>query len=222
MKRYLQAMPLLMLAWLVGCADNQVKPDEYSGFLQDYSRLTAQENVSGTTVLAWVDPNLKLERYTSFYIEPVQYYPRPAPSERLSQQTLDGIASYYSQALKHELGQALPVVDSPNSDSLVLRPAITAVGSQTQSLKPYEVIPIALVAAGVSTAAGIRDQDTRIATEANFLDGDTSAVVAQVVRKGTGQPLESSAQTISVQDVKGVLDGWARDMRLSYTRLRHR
>ncbi len=52
---------------------------------------------------------------------------------------------------------------------IVLRPAITAVSSKTESLAPYEYIPVALVAAAVSTASGIRDQETQLATEAVFI-----------------------------------------------------
>ncbi|MDT4871860.1 hypothetical protein FQZ97_1070150 [compost metagenome] len=95
---------------------------------------------------------------------------------------------------------------------LVVRPAITGVSASTKGLQPYEVIPIALVAAGVSAANGIRDQDTSIATEAAFLDGGSNEVVAQVVRKGAGAELGNSSQVMTASDAKAVLDGWARDM----------
>ncbi|CDF83555.1 DUF3313 domain-containing protein [Pseudomonas sp. QL9] len=220
MKKYAVLVPLLVLPLLFGCSSNKVAPEDYSGFLGDYSRLTEQENASGTKVQAWIDPNLNLTRYTSVYIEPTQYFPKPNPTDKISQQTLDQISAYYNQVLKREFGQVLRVVDQPVTDTLVVRAAITGVSSHTQSLHAYEVIPIALIAAGVSTATGIRDQDTVIATEAAFIDGGNSKVVAEVVRKGTGHPLENSSQALTANDLKGVLDGWAKDMRLSYTKLR--
>ena len=220
MKKHAVLLPLLVLPLLFGCSSNKVSSEDYSGFLSNYSHLSEQENASGAKVMSWVDPNLNLGRYTSVYIEPTQYFPKPAPTDKVSQQTLDQISAYYTQVLKREFGQVLPVVNQPASDSLVVRAAITGVSSHTQSLRAYEVIPIALISAGVSTAAGIRDQDTVIATEADFLDGRTSKEVAQVVRKGTGQPLENDKQAMTANDVKGVLDGWAKDMRLSYTKLR--
>jgi hypothetical protein len=82
------------------------------------------------------------------------------------------------------------------------------------------VIPIALVAAAVNTAAGGRDQDVEIATEAAFLDADTNKLLAQVVRKGSGKPLENDKTQLTLNDVKPVLDGWASDMRLTYERLK--
>ncbi|MBD9678073.1 DUF3313 domain-containing protein [Pseudomonas sp. PDM18] len=220
MKSYVALLSLLLLPLLQGCAEKQVQPEEYSGFLYDYSRLTEQENAAGTKVLAWIDPKLNLMNYRSIVIERSQFYPAPKATEQLSQATMTQITDYYDKALRRELGQVLKVVDKPGPGTLVLRPAITAVSSHTQSLKPYEVIPIALIAAGVSTAAGIRDQDTQIGTEAAILDGPSSRVVAQVVRKGTGHALENDSQAMAASDFKGVLDGWARDMRLTYSKLR--
>ncbi|MDF2489254.1 MAG: hypothetical protein K0S77_1876, partial [Pseudomonas sp.] len=89
-----------------------------------------------------------------------------------------------------------------------------------EGLKPYEVIPIALVAAAVNTASGGRDQAVDIAVEAAFLDGGTQKVLAQVVRKGSGKELENDTQQLTLEDVKPVLDGWASDMRKSFVALK--
>ena len=80
---------------------------------------------------------------------------------------------------------------------------------------------LALVAAAVSTGTGIRDQETTLATEAVFLNGSSNAVLAQVVRKGTGKPLENDSQVLQANDVKGVIDGWASDLHQSYLKLKN-
>lgn len=207
---------------LAGCSSSTVQPDEYSGFLKDYSQLRENKSPSGATVMRWIDPNLKTDRYTSVYIEPSQLYPKPAPTARIPQSTLQGITQYYDQALKRELGKSLPLATGPGPGVIVVRPAITAVSSKTEGLKAYEVIPVALVAAAVSTASGIRDQQTDIATEAQFLDGGNNKVLAQVVRKGSGKPLENDSQVMKADDVKSVLDGWASDLHQSYLKLKAR
>ncbi|EPJ80156.1 hypothetical protein CFII64_19913 [Pseudomonas sp. CFII64] len=196
------------------------QPDEYSGFLKDYSQLKQEKSPSGADVMRWVDPQLNLAKFTNVYVEPSQFYPKPQATDKIPQSTLQGITRYYDQALKRELGKSLPIAASPGPGTIIVRPAITAVTSKTEGLKPYEVIPIALVAAAVSTASGIRDQETTIATEAAFLDADTNKVIAQVVRKGSGSPLESSAQVMKPDDVKAVLDGWASDLHQSYLKLK--
>ncbi|WP_237882504.1 DUF3313 domain-containing protein [Pseudomonas sp. PGPR40] len=205
---------------MVGCSSKVVEPDQYSGFLKDYSQLKEAKSPSGAVVMRWMDPKLDINKYTSVYVEPTQLYPKPQPTEKIPQTTLNGITSYYDQALKREIGRSLPLASGPGPGVLVMRAAITAVSSKTEGLKPYEVIPIALVAAAVSTATGIRDQETDLATEAVFLDGGNNKVLAQVVRKGTGKPLENSEQVMKPNDVKNVIDGWASDLHQSYLKLK--
>ncbi|KHK66800.1 MULTISPECIES: DUF3313 domain-containing protein [Pseudomonas] len=205
---------------LMGCSSKVTQPDEYSGFLGDYSRLKEEKSPSGAEVMRWVDPKIDLAKYSSVYIEPTQLFPKPQPTVKIPAGTLAGITSYYDQALKREAGKSLPLATSPGPGVLVVRAAITAVSSKTEGLKPYEVIPIALVAAAVSTASGIRDQETTLGTEAVFLDGGNNAVIAQVVRKGTGKPLSNESQVMKADDVKGVIDGWAADLHQSFLQLK--
>ena len=203
---------------IAGCSSPLMQPDEYSGFLSDYSQLKETHSPSGADVLRWVDRTQNLSRYTSVYIEPVQLFPKPEATAQIPESTLQGITQYYQQALKRELGKSLPLANGPGPGVIVVRAAITAVSRHTKSLKPYEYIPVALVAAAVSTGAGIRDQDTTLGTEAQFIDGDSGKVIAEVVRKGTGKPLENDTQVMKADDVKGVMDGWASDMHQSYVR----
>ena len=215
-------MSTLCIATLgvVGCSSKTVAPDEYSGFLKDYSQLREAKSPSGAEVMRWIDPKVDIGKFTSFYVEPTQLYPKPQPTVKIPQQTLNGITSYYDQALKRELGKSLPLASGPGPGVIVVRAAITAVSSKTEGLHAYEVIPIALVAAAVSTASGIRDQETTLATEAVFLDGGTNKVAAQVVRKGTGKPLENDSQVMKADDVKSVIDGWAADLHQSYLKIK--
>ncbi|MBV4484814.1 DUF3313 domain-containing protein [Pseudomonas sp. SWRI153] len=205
---------------VVGCSSKTVAPDQYSGFLKDYSQLKETKSPSGAEVMRWMDPKLDINKYTSVYVEPSQLYPKPQATAKIPQQTLNGITSYYDQALKREIGKSLPLATGPGPGVIVVRPAITAVSSKTEGLHVYEVIPIALVAAAVSTATGIRDQETTLATEAVFMDGASNQVVAQVVRKGTGKPLDNSSQVMKADDMKTVIDGWAADMHQTYLKLK--
>ncbi|MGE7991121.1 DUF3313 domain-containing protein [Pseudomonas sp. NPDC089554] len=205
---------------LAACSSNRVDPSQYSGFLKDYSRLKPAESISGAPVMRWVDPGLDASQYRQVFIEPSQFYPKPQPTAVISEQTLQAITRYFNEALRRELGSVLTLVQAPGPGTIVVRPAITAVSTHTEGLKPYEVIPIALVAAAVNTAAGGRDQATDVAVEAAFLDGGNQKVLAQVVRKGSGKDLENDTQQLTLDDVKPVLDGWASDMRRSFVALR--
>ena len=217
----LQAKMMVCCAALVlgACASSQVDPSQYSGFLKDYSQLKPAQSATGAPVMRWIDPTLTPGNFTQVYVEPSQFYPAPRPTAVVSAQTLQAITRYYDTALKRELSKVLPLAQAPGPNTLVVRPAITAVSTKTEGFQPYEVLPVALVAAAVNTAAGGRDQEVEIATEAAFLDGGTGKVVAQVVRKGAGEQLENNQAQLTVEEVKPVLDGWASDLRLSYQTL---
>lgn len=205
---------------VAGCASKVTQPDEYSGFLSNYSQLKEARSPSGAEVMRWVDPKLDLSRYNAVYIEPTQFYPKPQATSKIPDSTLNGINAYFNQALKRELGKSLPLANAPGPGVIVVRAAIKAVSSKTEALKPYEYIPVALVAAAVSTGTGIRDQETTLGTEAQFLDGANGKVLAQVVRKGSGKPLANDSQVMKADDVKGVIDGWASDLHQSYLKLK--
>ncbi|WP_259766693.1 DUF3313 domain-containing protein, partial [Pseudomonas protegens] len=127
---------------MVGCSSNVTQPDEYSGFLQDYSRLKEAKSPSGVEVMRWIDPKLDTDRYRAIYIEPTQFYPQPQATAKIPQSTLDGINQYYDQALRREAARSLPLAQGPGPGVLVVRAAITAVSSKTEGLKPYEIIPV--------------------------------------------------------------------------------
>lgn len=210
----------LSFAALMGCATTASPPGEYSGFLGDYSRLKEDKSASGVNVMRWVDPNLKVAKFTSIYVEASQLYPKPKPTSQIPQSTLTGITSYYDKALRAQLGRSLPLATSPGPGTLIVRPAITAVSSKTEGFQPYEILPIALVAGAVNAAAGGRDQETSIATEVAFIDSNTNKVVAQVVRKGSGENLENDKTVMKAGDAKALLDGWASDVNQAFIKLK--
>ena len=72
---------------VVGCSSKTVAPDEYSGFLKDYSQLKEAKSPSGAEVMRWIDPKVDISKFTSVYIEPTQLYPKPQPTAKISQQT---------------------------------------------------------------------------------------------------------------------------------------
>ncbi len=198
---------------LAGCASQTTQPSQYSGFLADYSQLQSATSASGAPVMRWVSPDYKASNYRSVYIEKPVFYPTPTPSDQVSQAVLNEISEYLYQAMRRELQGSMTVVNQPDMDSLVLRSAITAVDVSTEGLKVYEVIPIALVVAAASTAAGTRDRTSEIYVEMEGIDARTSKPMLRVVRKGHGQDLENSSTQLTLKTLKPALDVWAADAR---------
>ncbi|WAC46411.1 DUF3313 domain-containing protein [Pseudomonas sp. SL4(2022)] len=213
MKLTTPVFALTTVLLLAGCASQTPTPSQYSGFLSDYSQLQPAQSASGAPVMRWISPDFKAENYRSVLVERPQFYPAPTPNSQVSQQTLDNIALYLQQAIRLELAGRLRIVEHADRDTLVLRSAITAVNLSPEGLKVYEVVPVALVAAAASTAAGTRDLNTEIYVELEAVDGRTSAPVTRVVRKGHGLKLENDSTQLQLKDLKPALDAWAQDAR---------
>lgn len=207
------ALSLSVTLLLAGCASKTTQPSQYSGFLSDYSQLQPAQSASGAPVMRWVAPDFKAQNYRSVLVEKPVFYPAPTPSEQVSQKTLDEITTYLQQAMQLELAGQYRVVQQADQDTLVLRSAITAVNLSAEGLKVYEVVPIALLAAAASTAAGTRDLNTNIYVELEAIDGRNSQPMARVVRKGHGLQLENDSTQLSLKDIKPALDVWAKDAR---------
>ena len=207
------ALSLSVTLLLAGCASKTTQPSQYSGFLSDYSQLQPAQSASGAPVMRWVSPDFKAQNYRSVLVEKPVFYPAPTPSEQVSQKTLDEITSYLQQAMQLELAGQYRVVQQADQDTLVLRSAITAVNLSAEGLKVYEVVPIALLAAAASTAAGTRDLNTNIYVELEAIDGRNSQPMARVVRKGHGLQLENDSTQLTLKDIKPALDVWAKDAR---------
>lgn len=205
---------------IAGCASKVTTPDQYSGFLADYSQLQPATSPTGQPVMRWTAPGLNLNSYRHLLVESIAFHPQPSPTAQISDKTLSELEKYLSTQVKGAFSKRFQVHDLsssqqaavPAAQTLILRAAITGVSSQTEPLKAYEVIPIALVAAAAMSASGKRDQQTELFIEAELLDASTGKPVLQVVRKGYGKTLENKQEQVTMATLKSVVDGLVRDI----------
>src|SRR5690606_13112869 len=125
----------------------------------DYSQLKEVELEDGSKALRWVQAGVAERGYTQIYIEPVTIYPAPKDSSQVDTQTVRAAASYLDSQLQAQFGDVMEVVKAPVPGALRLRAAITGVETRAEDFKAYEVIPIALIVAGVTSASGTRDRN---------------------------------------------------------------
>jgi len=196
---------------LAGCASKVAQPENYSGFLKDYSGLQQTTSASGKPVMRWVDPNFNPDQYDSIVYHPVTYYPVAKPTTQIGQQTLDGLLNYTNSKLKAAVAQRKPLVTSPGAHSLIFRGAITGVNASKEGLQFYEVVPVALLVAGTQAATGHRTMDTNLFFEGELIDATTNKPVLKVVRKGEGKDLNNESTPMSVETLKQVVDDMATD-----------
>ncbi len=116
---------------------------------------------------------------------------------------------YSNETLRRSLSQRFNVVDRPGPGVGRLRVAFSGVGAQGEGLKPYQYVPIALVATIASRAAtGGAPQRAFILVEVEGSDSVTGELLAQRVKVGTGERLKSvkSEGPLTLEDVKPLLD----------------
>ncbi|MGF1756472.1 DUF3313 domain-containing protein [Photobacterium sagamiensis] len=205
---------MLFCVAVVACTSKIAEEKEFSGFLSDYSQLKSTKSFEeeGAPVLLWVSPVLPERSYTKVMIDPVVLYPAPQPGPQIRSEVLTGIQVYLDKAVREEVGKKYEIVDERGKDVVRVRAAITGVKTSVEDLAAYEYIPIALVLAGASTAAGTRDELVEIFLEAEMIDSLSGEKLAAGIRKGLGEPVESDEAQVELENVRPVLDTWAKSV----------
>lgn len=211
--RLLATAFLLGSVLVAGCTSTTTKTSEYSGFLSDYSNLTPAKSASGEDVLRWQDPSFKLSNYGEIVFQPPQFYPAPLPNERVNEATLQKVLDYIKTQVGGALRYRLTEAQKPGPGKLTLRGAVTGVSAADQGLKPYEVVPFAMVAAAAQSATGHRTQYATMFVEAEIIDADTGKPVVKTVRKVMGKTVNNAQQNITFEDLKVAIDNLAQDIR---------
>ncbi|WP_253376601.1 DUF3313 domain-containing protein [unidentified bacterial endosymbiont] len=196
---------------LAGCASKVAAPDQFSGFLKDYSGLQETTSATGKPVLRWVDPSFNKSHYDNIVWNSITYYPVPKPSTQIGQRTLDELLNYTNTKMKTAIAQRMPIVTTPGPRSLIFRGAITGVSSKAEGLQFYEVVPVALLVAGTQMASGHRTMDTHLFFEGELIDANTGKPVVRVVRKGEGKELNNESTPLTFATLKQVVDDMATD-----------
>jgi len=183
-------------------------PAGRSGFLPDYSRLEKVKTDKGTELERWVSPTFTKANYQKVLIEDVIFYPTPQPSAQVSNQTLMDIQNYLTQSLRSTLAP-IPQVTQPGPGVVRVKVAITAVDTSMSGLKPWDVIPVALVVNGAMAATGTRSRAADLNVEALATDSVTGEPLVMSVRKTEGVTVPNSSTQVTLDTVKSRIDQWS-------------
>jgi hypothetical protein len=209
MKRFAIIIVSLVLA---ACATSRVTTEEnYSGFLGDYSQLEEVELDTGGVGLIWLEPLLPSMGYTKAILEPVVIYPGPKRESDEAKAFIKEVTSYMDAAIQAAVGDSVIVTDNPGPNTVRVRFALTAVEFSTENLSGYEYVPVAMLWAGASTAAGARAQVVEVFFEAEMSDSMSGEALGRSVRKGYGESLENKSETLTKEKMYPQLDLWAQD-----------
>lgn len=180
----------------------------HSGFLPDYTKLEKQKDAKGSELERWQSPNLTKGSYQKILLEPVTFFPAPQGSDQISEQVLSDTQAYLDKSLRTVGLADIPQVTEAGPGVLRIKVAITAVDTHNVGLKPWQLIPVALVVQGAKRASGNVKQNVDINVEALVSDSVSGEVLAMSVRKGKGHEIKNEEVQVTVDDLKPRIDEW--------------
>jgi len=210
---------VILSALTVGCASNYVTPDEYSGYLSDYSKLEQVDTASGGETLRWISHKIVAQKYHSVILEKTILYPEPRPTEQVTSTLLTQFSWSVDKAIESSVGGRFKIVTDPGEGVLHIKPAITGVAHSMEGMKPIEILPIAMVLGVGKMALGTRDQDVDVFLEVAVTDSQTGELLATAVRKGEGKQLENDTEKLSMVHLEEMVANWKLDAASVFSQL---
>jgi hypothetical protein len=186
---------------------------EFSGFLQDYSKLKPNAKL-GDDALAYVLPyKMKsLRRYVAIIVDPVEVYVATnADASLIPDRGREAVAKYFEHALVDAVSDAFPVIESPGPLVLRLRSAIVGIdlGGEVAPLDQPGMTSKPLERAIVLE---------KVSVEVELVDSETQERIAAAVDKATlGAGADVGSENFSRLDrfneAKTAFDQWAARVR---------
>lgn len=208
---------------LAGCASTQTEKlaskQQFSGYLGNYDDLKEVKTEKGLEFLRWISPDIKPGEYTRVYQHDIAFYPRLTPEQLAGRDTLIQIGDYFNEAIKRELAQNGILATGPGPGVAETHLAITGVYISDEGMKAYEIVPVAAVIGLGQAAMGRRDQIVQLVVEGKLTDSESGTLLATAVYKGLGKNLKNDKTQLTLDDVKPVLDAWAKNMALQIEEL---
>jgi len=211
------------LLLLGGCASTQTEKlaskEQYSGYLENYTDLKVVKAANGLEFMRWISPAVKPGEYTKVYQHDITFYPKLKPEQLAGRDTLIQIGDYFNEAIKRELAQDGVLATGPGPGVAETHLAVTGVYIGNEGMKAYEIIPVAAVIGLGETAMGMRDQIVQLVVEGKLTDSESGKLLATAVYKGLGKNLKNDKTQLTLDDVKPVLDSWAKNMAVQIQKL---
>ena len=195
---------------LAGC--NLTTKSINNGYLPNYDKLTVLEDSSLGYQMRWISneltQNISPFKPKSIFLEPVQYYPRLESNEQFDQKHAKDISAYIDFRLKEVVEKYFPIATTKDKNTLVIKPAITAVKISLEDMSPLEVVPFRAVISAISLTTGARDRDVEIRLESKITKGNSDQLIGATVHGGQGLQLENSSEQLTQKHVKQLIDNW--------------
>ena len=184
---------------LAGCAST---PPPQSGFLADYPDLKP-DRYGNARLLWWEKSDFDWKHYHKLMIDPIVVYYHPkAENKEIRPDDLKRLTDEFRDVVITELGENFPVVNTPGSDVLRVRAAIT------------EIIPASPALNVVTTLLAFVPLDMGGASiEAEFIDSMSNERVAAMVELKLGTPTDLKSGFTSLGHARASFKSWAVELK---------
>ena len=218
------ALAVCLMLGLVGCATTrQVKEDQQSGFLGDYSMLEKGER--GAANYIYIDKSANWDAYTKVWIKPLELWKSSdpeAPLGKMSDETKEMLMESFYAAFYEALSNNFQIVDHGGPDVLIVHAAMTD-GKPSKPVANFVTsvyLPLKVISFGKRLITGTDIGVGVVNVEAEFLDGQTGKRVGAVMDSRAGTKAVRTKFNNTWSDVKLSFDWWAQrlDKRLTLFR----
>jgi hypothetical protein len=207
----LRLLTVIITVLMVGCASKTMSPEEYSGYLSDYSKLVKVDTASGGETLRWVSDKVAAQSYHSVILDKTILYPKPQATAQVSDTLLRQFTWTVDKALASSVSGSYKIVTKPGEGVLRIKPAITGVVHSMEGIQPLEILPAAMVIGLGKAALGTRDRDVSVFLEVAVMDSQTDELLATVVRKDEGTQLENDEEQLTIVHLEEMIARWKAD-----------
>jgi len=199
---------------LLGCATTrQMKNDDQSGFLGDYSML--QKGKKGEANYLYIDKNAPWRNYTKIWLKHIELWQADdpkAPLGKVSKESRQMLVDSFYAAMYEALKNDFELVDHAGPDVLVIRGALTdgRPSKPVMNVVSSVYLPLKVVSSGKRLITGTDIGVGSVSVEAEFTDGQTGQRVAAVTDARAGTKSLRSKANSTWGDVKLAFDWWAK------------
>ncbi len=182
-------------------AQQEIKPADFSGWLEDYDKLVFSEELN-----SFVFFNEEMRgKYDKVMLQSVTVYAVDAKSNK---HIATRASDYLTEGARKVLEDKGVLAMEPGPGVLRYNMAITGVEKSKEDLKAHNLIPVSALFRGAKAATGNLNTYIDAMFEAELVDSVTGEQVAATVRKGIGATDKKSGDELEFEDVKPTLDMW--------------
>lgn len=206
--KIVMALALSSMLLLSGCANKaMVDTAEKQGFLGNYKELEADKKYEGA--MTWVATDANFKNYNSVMVAPVTVLSgvesggMSANQKALLQEMAQYLTKGYRDAIRNSGSYQLADAAGPNTMRLDLQ--VSAVAVNSDDMKFYQFIPVALVLTGIKRAID-SGAAVRILGEGKLVDSQSNKTLLKGMNLVKGKEIKTSAAELTFADVKPSLD----------------